>query len=48
MESLVRIADALDIDPGTLISGLKANDYGERQHQLTARDLIAARRRPGH
>ncbi|MCA0380041.1 MAG: helix-turn-helix domain-containing protein [Actinobacteria bacterium] len=48
VESLVRIADALDIDPGTLISGLKANDYGERQHQLTARDLIAARRRPGH
>ena len=44
VESLVRIADALEIDPGTLISGLTANDYGERQHQITARELIAARR----
>lgn len=44
VESLVRIADALEIDPGTLISGLTANDYGERQHQITARELIAMRR----
>ncbi len=43
VESLVRIADALEIDAGTLISGLTSNDYGERQHQITARDLIDAR-----
>ena len=43
VESLVRIADALEIDPGSLISGITANDYGERQHQITARELIAAR-----
>ena len=44
VESLVRIADALEIDPGTLISGITASDYGARQHQITARELIAARR----
>lgn len=45
VESLVRIASALEIDPGTLISGLSATDYGVSAHQLTARDLIDARRR---
>lgn len=44
VESIVRIADALDIDPGTLIEGLTANDYPDRAHQVTARDLIDARR----
>ena len=44
VESLVRIADALELDPGSLISGITASDYGERQHQITARELIAARR----
>lgn len=44
VESLVRIAAALEIDPGTLISGLTASDYGASQSQLTARDLIDARR----
>ncbi len=44
VESLVRIAAALEIDPGTLISGITASDYGARQHQITARELIAARR----
>ncbi len=43
VESLVRIADALEVDPGTFISGLTAAAYGERSHQLTAREFIAAR-----
>lgn len=43
VESLVRIATALEIDPGALISGITSDDYGQRQHQLTARELIAAR-----
>ena len=43
VESLVRIATALEIDPGTLISGIDASFYGDRGHQLTARDLINAR-----
>ncbi|NLA66421.1 MAG: helix-turn-helix transcriptional regulator [Leucobacter sp.] len=49
VESLVRIAHALQIDPGTLISGITAEDYGESSHQLTAREFIEARtgRLPG-
>lgn len=42
-ESLVRIATALEIDAGALLSGLTSSDYGRRLHQLTARDLIRAR-----
>lgn len=43
VESLIRIATALEIDPGILLSGLTSDDYGRRTHQLTARDLIRAR-----
>lgn len=43
VESIVRIATALEIDPGSLISGITSSSYGERTHQLTARDLIDAR-----
>lgn len=43
-ETLVRIATALEIDPGRLISGLTSSDYGQRSHQLTARELIRERR----
>ncbi len=43
VESLVRIADALRVDPGSFISGVTAEAYGERTHQLTARELIEAR-----
>lgn len=42
-ESLVRIATALEIDAGALLSGITADDYGRRLHQLTARDFIKAR-----
>lgn len=44
VESLVRIAAALEVDPGSFISGITAEAYGERSHQLTAREFIAARR----
>lgn len=47
VESLVRIASALEVDPGTFISGVTAAHYGKRSHQLTARDLIDARRKHG-
>ncbi|MBL3685644.1 XRE family transcriptional regulator [Leucobacter zeae] len=42
-ETLVRIATALEVDPGSFLSGVTADDYGRRMHQLTARDLIRAR-----
>ena len=45
VESLVRIAGALEIDPGTLISGITPEAYGERTHQLTAREFVNARSR---
>lgn len=43
VESLVRIAGALEVDPGGFISGLGPDGYGERPHRLTARELIDAR-----
>ena len=43
VESIVRIASALEIDPGTLITGIAADAYGERTHQLTAREFINAK-----
>lgn len=43
VESVVRIATALDVDAGTLITGITADDYGKRLHQVTARELIRAR-----
>lgn len=43
VESLIRIATALEIDPGVFVSGLTADHYGTRAHKLTARDLIRAR-----
>lgn len=42
-ETLVRLASALEVDPGGFLSGIVAEDYGRRVHQLTARDLINAR-----
>ncbi|MBN9613725.1 MAG: helix-turn-helix transcriptional regulator [Actinobacteria bacterium] len=43
VESLIRIATALEVDPGVFITGVTADHYGGRVHQLTARDLINAR-----
>lgn len=42
-ETLIRLATALEVDPGSFISGLTSDDYGRRLHQLSARDLIKAR-----
>lgn len=42
-ETLTRLATALEIDPGSVLSGLAADDFGPRSHQLTARELIRER-----
>lgn len=42
-ETIVRIATALEVDPGGFLTGLTADHYGRRLHRLTARELIAAR-----
>lgn len=44
VETLIRIATALEVDAGRFISGVTADAYGQRSHRLTARDLIRARR----
>ncbi|RGE19157.1 helix-turn-helix domain-containing protein [Leucobacter sp. wl10] len=46
-ETLIRLATALEVDPGSFISGLTSDDYGRRLHQLSARDLIRARAEQG-
>jgi transcriptional regulator with XRE-family HTH domain len=43
VETLVRIATALEVDAGALLSGVTADDYGRRTHRLTAREFIRAR-----
>lgn len=48
VESLIRISTALELDPGSLLTGITSDDYGSRAHQLTARDLIRARLGKGH
>lgn len=45
VETVVRIATALEVDPGVLVAGLNADDYGERVHRFTARDFLKARDR---
>ncbi|MBP1326912.1 transcriptional regulator with XRE-family HTH domain [Leucobacter exalbidus] len=42
-ESLVRLATALEVDPGIFLSGIVADDYGVRAHRFTVRDLIRGR-----
>ncbi len=41
--TLVRIATALNIDAGSLISGISSQDFGERSHGYTARDFLRER-----
>lgn len=43
VETLVRLATALGVDPGHLLADVTADDYGQRLHRLTARDFINAR-----
>jgi transcriptional regulator with XRE-family HTH domain len=47
VESLIRIATALEVDAGRFISGITSDAYGQRSHRVTARDLINARRLGG-
>ncbi|GAB2565106.1 helix-turn-helix domain-containing protein [Leucobacter ruminantium] len=42
-ETLVRIATALEVDPGSFLAGLTSDDYGRRAHRFSARDLIRGR-----
>lgn len=42
-ESLVRLATALEVDPGMFLTGVTADDYGRRSHRFTVRDLIKGR-----
>ncbi|MHA3683397.1 helix-turn-helix domain-containing protein [Leucobacter sp. HY1908] len=44
-ESLVRLATALEVDPGIFLSGITADDYGRRSHRFTVGDLIRGRDR---
>lgn len=44
VETLIRIATALEVDAGALVTGVTADDYGERQHRYTARDFLRDRR----
>lgn len=46
-ESIIRIAGALEIDPGAFLTGITPDAYGEREHQLSAHDLINARQQRG-
>lgn len=46
-ETLVRLASALEIDAGSLISGLQSADFGEREHTYTVKDFLRARRERG-
>ncbi|GAA2834937.1 helix-turn-helix domain-containing protein [Leucobacter komagatae] len=43
-ETLVRIASVLEIDPGSLISGLTSRDFGQRSRQYTAREFLREQR----
>lgn len=45
VETLVRIATALDADPGRFVTGFTADMYPKRSHRLTAADFIAERQR---
>jgi transcriptional regulator with XRE-family HTH domain len=43
--TLVRLAGVLGVDPAELVGGITPDQLPERQHLLTARDLIDERRR---
>lgn len=44
LHTILRIATALNLDPAVLVAGLDADMVPYRSHQLTAADLIAARK----
>ncbi|SKA81197.1 Helix-turn-helix [Agreia bicolorata] len=45
VETLVRLATALNADPGVFVEGLTASMYEKRVHGLTAADFIRERER---
>ncbi len=45
VETVVRIATALNVDPGELLQGMHADMYPGRTRKFTARDLTEARSR---
>lgn len=47
VETLIRLATALEVDPGALITGITSDAYGERQHRFTAREFLRAQRASG-
>lgn len=47
VETVVRLASAIELDPGELVTGITADMYGARSHRYTARDFLAERDRRG-
>lgn len=45
VETIIRIASALEVEPGLFLKGVTPADYGVKPHQITVRDLIRARQR---
>ncbi len=45
LHTILRIATALNIDPGQLVTGLDADMVPDRVHTVTAADLIKARQK---
>ncbi|MFV0435665.1 MAG: helix-turn-helix domain-containing protein [Leucobacter sp.] len=43
VETLVRLATALEVDPANFITGINADDYGGRAHRYSAREFITER-----
>lgn len=43
VETIIRIASALEVEPGLFLTGVTPADYGIKPHQITVRDLIRAR-----
>ncbi|WP_427869817.1 helix-turn-helix domain-containing protein [Leucobacter luti] len=45
VETIIRISTALDVDPGVFLNGVTADQYGERERQVSARELVSVRSR---
>lgn len=42
-ETIVRLASALEVDPGMFLEGITAEAYGQRVRQVSVHDLLRAR-----
>ena len=45
VETIIRISTALDVDPGALLNGVTADQYGERERQAAASEFVSVRSR---